>query len=66
MLDALYSWFIDRSGVSTINAALLGFIFLLARQRYKGMLEDFEAYEKRIVRLERTFLINGYNLYEEE
>lgn len=65
-MNDFYSFFINNSGLSHINAGLVIIIFLLARQRYLALAEDAHHALKRIQRLEISALKAGMNLVDLE
>jgi hypothetical protein len=65
-LDAIYNFLVGNNHISAINAALLTIIFLLARQRYTGIIEDFKCLQKSKREHEMTFLKHGMEIVREE
>ena len=59
-LDALYTLIIGSNHLSTVNAVLLGIVFLLARQRYKTIVREFTCLQKSTREHEQTFV--KYNM----
>jgi hypothetical protein len=62
----LYSVLVGSNHVPVVNAALLGIVFLLARQRYKGIIEDFTCLQKFKRECELTFAKNGITMVRED
>ena len=65
-MDALYSWFINGSGLSPINTGLLLVVFILARQKINELVRTIEGCKRRIERNERTMIRHGLRLMELE
>jgi hypothetical protein len=64
-MDDLYRLLSSSNHVSVVNAALLLIVFFLAKQRYAGIVEDFECLKKSAREHERTFLKNGMEIERE-
>ncbi len=65
-MDALYNFIVDGFRLSSINTALLGVIFILAKQRYQDQEEVIQHLRKRVERAERTLYRAGFDLLEME
>ena len=66
MDNALYNFLIGNNHVSVVNAVLLLIVFLLARQRYQGIVQDFECLQKSKREHEMTFVKHGMEIVREE
>lgn len=61
-MDALYKLLDRAPSLSLFDTALLVVVFLLAKQRYDGLIEDLKCARQRIIRLERALLAHGFEL----
>ena len=64
--DDIYHFFVGGSHISVVNAALLAVVFLLARQRYTGIIEDFKCLQKSKREHEMTFVKHGMEIVRED
>jgi len=61
-----YAFLISDSHISFVNAVLLCIVFVLGRQRYNGIIEDFKCLQKSTREYEKTFLTYGMKIERED
>jgi hypothetical protein len=65
LANDLYNFLIDGHNLSTVNAALVGIVFLLARQRYREIVKEFSCLKQSVREHEKTFIANGITIERE-
>jgi len=64
-MNDIYHFIVGSDNLSTVNAALLGLVFLLARQRYLAIVEEFAYLQKATHEHEMTFIKHGMDIQRE-